>query len=122
MGLDATGSRRLLDGVPPGEREQALRILAARATFELEGGAPHFGTALAPAALLLVADGFVVVRATAPRSRRAVVTCEAGPGHVLLPPSPAEVLVASRGCGGSSWSWAAATATSSTTGSGSTSR
>jgi biotin operon repressor len=62
--------------------------------FEIDGGTPHFGTALEARALLLVADGFVVLRATVGRGRRAVVTCEVGPGNVLLPPSAEEVLVA----------------------------
>jgi biotin operon repressor len=89
-----TGTRRFLEGVPSPDREQASSILAACPMFEIDGGTPHFGTALEARALLLVADGFVVLRATVGRGRRAVVTCEVGPGNVLLPPSAEEVLVA----------------------------
>ena len=44
--------------------------------------------------MLVVEEGFVVVRATFPAAVRSVVTVEAGPGAVLLPPTADEVLVA----------------------------
>jgi hypothetical protein len=51
------------------------------------------GMTFAAGTLFLVADGFVVLRARAEGGRRAVMTCEAGPGNVLLPPSAEELLV-----------------------------
>jgi len=90
----ATGPRQFLDDVPSPDREQASRILAACPSFEINGVALDPGMAFAAGALLLVADGFVVLRAIVGGGRRGVVTCEAGPGNVLLPPSTEEVLVA----------------------------
>ena len=88
------GPRQFLDGVPPPDREQASRILAACPSFEINGMSFDPGMALSPDALLLVADGFVVLRALVEGAGRGVVTCEAGPGTILLPPSAEEVLVA----------------------------
>ena len=83
--------RRLVDGLPTPYAAQAAEIVAGSVTVDVEPGVPHFRTAFADAALLLVAEGFVVLRATASRS---VITCEAGVGRILLPPSPDEVLFA----------------------------
>jgi CRP-like cAMP-binding protein len=46
--------------------------------------------------LLVVEEGFVVVRATFPADARSVVTGEAGPGAILLPPTADEELMALR--------------------------
>ena len=54
---------------------------------------PYFPNGFPDEALLLVDDGFVVLRASASGAVRSVVTCEAGPGSVLLAPAPTEVLV-----------------------------
>lgn len=89
----ATGTRRFVDGLSSPEREQASRILVTCPSFEINGVAHDPGMAFPSGTLLLVADGFVVLRATAGGGRRAVMTCEAGPGSVLLPPSTEELLV-----------------------------
>jgi len=68
-------------------------VLRECKAIELEAGVPRFTAEFAADVLLLVEDGFAVVRATAEGSARSVVTCEAGPGSVLLPPAATEVLV-----------------------------
>jgi biotin operon repressor len=90
----ARPSSRLLEGLPPSDGEHARRILARSPTIEIGGGVPHFQSTFATAALLVVEDGFVVVRATLPPRARAVVTFEAGAGAILLPPASEEVLSA----------------------------
>jgi hypothetical protein len=90
----ASGPRQFLDGVPARAREKASGILMDCPSFELSGVTLDPGMAFAAGALLLVVDGFVVLRAIVGGAPRAVVTCEAGPGSVLLPPSTEEALVA----------------------------
>lgn len=84
---------RLLGDLPPGSAEQVAQVLAASKRIELEPGVPHFGNSLPRAALLVVDDGFVVLRASYPRLSRSIITCEAGAGRILLAPAPDEVLV-----------------------------
>jgi CRP-like cAMP-binding protein len=69
-------------------------VLAGSPSLDLDRRAPRYPPAFGDAALLVVEEGFVVVRATFPADVRSVVTVEAGPGAVLLPPSADEVLVA----------------------------
>jgi hypothetical protein len=83
---------RLLEGLSPPHAEQARDVLAASASVEIAPGVPYFRTSFPEAALLVVEHGFVVLRATFPPLARSVVTCEAGPGRILLPPSAGEVL------------------------------
>jgi hypothetical protein len=90
----AAGARRFLEGVPTPDRERAVNILAARPTLDLTGCAPRIATTFADADLLLVANGFVVLRSTVGQGRRSMVTCEAGEGNVLLAPSIEEELFA----------------------------
>jgi hypothetical protein len=86
------GAARLLAAVPAAAAERAAKILSAAPTIEVEPGTPYFHGSFRAAALLVVDDGFVVLRA-APRGRsRSVITCEAGPGRLVLPPSVDEVL------------------------------
>jgi CRP-like cAMP-binding protein len=85
---------RLLTELSPEVRTCAAGVLEGCATLELDGGVPYFQSAFAAGALLVVEDGFVVLRASDPASSRSVITCEAGPGRLLLPPSADEVLVA----------------------------
>jgi Crp-like helix-turn-helix domain len=89
----ARRASRLLDGLSPADRDLAGRILAGSSIIEVDGGVPHFQSAFAVGALLVVEDGFVVVRATSPPPARSVVTFEAGPGAILLPPRAEEVLM-----------------------------
>jgi hypothetical protein len=88
----SAGLARFLDGLSPPDREHAQRVLLACATIEVDAGAPRFPTEFPAQALLLVDDGFVILRATVRPAPRSVVTCEAGPGRVLLPPTPDELL------------------------------
>jgi biotin operon repressor len=90
----STGVRRLVDGLPAPDAARAAEVIARSAALDLEPGVPHFRTDFDGAALLLVAEGFVVVRATSSRLPRSVITCEAGVGRILLPPRPEEVLFA----------------------------
>jgi hypothetical protein len=87
-----SGLERLLEGLPSPEAEQAAEILAESASVEIEPGVPYFGRSFPDAAMLVVDDGFVVLRATFPRLARSMITFEAATGGVLLPPSPDEAL------------------------------
>lgn len=87
------GPGQLLDDLPPDSAEQVAQVLAASKKIDLEPGVPHFGNSFPRAALLVVEDGFVVLRASYPRVSRSIITCEAGAGRLLLPPAPDEVLV-----------------------------
>ena len=53
---------------------------------------PYVRASFSTAALLVVDDGFVVLRAGTPDLSRSVITCEVGTGGLLLPPSPEEAL------------------------------
>lgn len=87
------GSRRLLAGLPTAAAEQVAEILAACPTIDIEeAGTPYFRDSFPVGALLVVEVGFVVTRATPPGRSRSIITCAAGPGWLLLPPSPREVL------------------------------
>jgi CRP-like cAMP-binding protein len=85
---------RLLDGLQPPDRERAGAILSGSPSIDLDRRAPRYAPAFAGAALLVVEEGFVVVCATSPADVRSVVTVDAGPGAILLPPTHDEALVA----------------------------
>ena len=85
---------RLLDGLPAPDRERADGVLALCPIVELDRRAPHYRPAFAGTAFLVVEEGFVVVRATFGPGGRSIVTVDAGPGAVVLPPGAEEVLVA----------------------------
>jgi hypothetical protein len=89
-----TRSDGLLLGLPADARERAEIVLAGCPTTTLEPRVPTFHSAFPTGTLLALEKGFAVLRASTPAASRSVITCEAGPGRVLLPPSPAEVLVA----------------------------
>jgi hypothetical protein len=86
--------RRLLLGLPVAELERAASILAACPVITLEPRVPNFHGFLPPGAFLAIERGFVILRASTPAAPRSVITCDAGPGRIVLPPSPVEVLVA----------------------------
>ena len=88
----STGGSRLLAEIAAADRDRAAEILASSATIEVTMGKPHFRQDFANAALLVVEDGFTVVRAAARHLGRSIITCEAGPGRVLLPPADDEML------------------------------
>jgi hypothetical protein len=94
MGEGVLGVRmqRLLGGLPSPQAKQAAAVLAGSPSVEIEPGVPHFRASFSNAALLVVEDGFVVLRATFPDLPRSVITCEAGTGGLLPPPSHEEAL------------------------------
>lgn len=57
-------------------------------------GEPYFRSSLPVGTLLIVERGFVVFRVAPPRANRSIITCDAGPGRVVLPPASEEVLFA----------------------------
>lgn len=89
------GSRsRLLESAPSPDSEVAAEILAACPTFDVAAGEPYFRSSLPTGALLVVERGFVVLRMAPPRMNRSIITCDAGPGRVVLPPASEEALFA----------------------------
>lgn len=90
----AIGLERFLNGMPSPDRKAASRILEPCPTVEIDGGGRRFGPAFTSGTLLLVMEGFVVLRATVEGGQRSVVTCEAGAGTIVLPPPADGVLVA----------------------------
>jgi CRP/FNR family transcriptional regulator, cyclic AMP receptor protein len=85
---------RLLDSVPSSDGESAARILASCPTVDVVAGEPYFRSSLPAGTLLIVERGFVVLRMAPPRANRSIITCDAGPGRILLPPASEEVLFA----------------------------
>jgi len=83
----------VLGDLAPADRDHALTLLRACKAIELEPGVPCFPNAFPADALLLVDDGFVVLRASVGGAVRSAVTGEAGPGNVLLAPAWTEVLI-----------------------------
>jgi hypothetical protein len=75
-----------------GEAERVLGILTACPIIDVEAGTPYFSASFEQAALLLVEEGFVVLRAMLPGRSRSIITYEGGPGRLVLPPSAEEVL------------------------------
>ena len=86
------GLAHLLGGLAPGDAERAAEILGRCPVVGIEAGEPYFRSSLPEAALLLVDDGFSVLRLARADVARSIITCEAGPGRVVLPPAPEEVL------------------------------
>src|SRR6266508_3976958 len=55
---------RLLAGLAPSSADRAAEVLARATTVEIEPGKPYFPASFSTAVLLVVEEGFVVVRAT----------------------------------------------------------
>lgn len=87
-------SPRLADGLPGAEARRVTAILAGCEAIELERSARLFRNALVAASLVAVEEGFVVTRATFSEPSRSLITCEAGPGRLVLAPAAGEVLCA----------------------------
>jgi hypothetical protein len=85
------GVTRVLEALELRDADEAAAIVARCPAIDAGAGEPHFRSSL-PAALLLVDEGFCVLRIPRPDAARSIITCEAGPGSVLLPPTDAEVL------------------------------
>jgi hypothetical protein len=60
--------------------------------LELSAGTLRYPADFTRAVLLVVEEGLVVLRAIVPKTTRRTVTCHAGGGAVILPPSEDEVL------------------------------
>jgi CRP/FNR family transcriptional regulator, cyclic AMP receptor protein len=85
--------RSLLDTIPASESARVGALLALCPTIEIEAGEAYFRSSFNSAPLLVVERGFVVLRASFEQSSRTIVTCEAGPGRIILPPAEEEMLV-----------------------------
>jgi biotin operon repressor len=83
---------RLAVGLPEAPAERFAAILAACPRIEINAGVPYFRSSFPPAAFFVVEEGFLVVRASAPAGPRMMITCEAGSGALVLPPSPEQML------------------------------
>jgi len=86
--------RQLVDGLPAAEVERVAAIVARGEAIDIEPATPYFGDSFAGAALLVVEEGFIVVRATFSELSRSMITCEAGPGRIVLPLASDEALFA----------------------------
>jgi CRP-like cAMP-binding protein len=86
------GSERLLTDLAAADVERVAEIMASCPIVDIEAAEPYFRASFGEASLLLVEDGFVVLRALPLGRSRSVITCEAGFGRLLLPPSEEEVL------------------------------
>lgn len=83
---------RLLEGLSRNDAAEATEILGGCPAVAVSAGEPYFSSSLPAASLLLVEEGFSVLRVPLPQGRRSIITCEAGPGRILLPPTQGEVL------------------------------
>ena len=89
----------LTDTIPASESDRVEALLALCPTIEIAAGETYFRSSFDSAPLLVVERGFIVLRASFEQSSRSIVTCEAGPGRIILPPAEEEMLsglVASR--------------------------
>ena len=84
--------RSLFDPIPDSESGRVEALLALCPTIEIAAGEVYFSRSFDSAPLLVVEQGFVVVRASFEQSSRSIVTCEAGPGRIILPPAEEEML------------------------------
>lgn len=82
----------LLDDTHP-DADRAAEILVGCPTFELSPSEPYFPQSFLDAMLLAVEEGFVVVRGSPAGCARSIITCEGGPGRVLLPPTEDELVL-----------------------------
>jgi hypothetical protein len=72
----------------------AGELLASCPVLSLSAGALHRPVDRGDEALLLLEEGFVVVRSIPPPPSRPMITCEAAYGGIVLPPATEEVLEA----------------------------
>jgi biotin operon repressor len=90
----SAGLGLLLADVPPADAASAGELVHAAETVDVAPSVPYLATAFAGAALLVVDDGFVVLRAVSDSDGRSVITSDAGAGGIMLPPAGDEVLYA----------------------------
>jgi hypothetical protein len=84
----------LLAALEGSDATAAAELLRSCASLSLSAGALHRRTETQEAALLLLEEGFVVVRSVPPQPSRSMVTCEAAYGGIVLPPGSEEVMEA----------------------------
>jgi biotin operon repressor len=86
--------QRLLVGESESEADatRIAEVLAACPAIEIEPGAPYFHQTFPAGSLLAVEHGFVVARMISAGRLRSIITCDAGPGKLVVPPSAEEVL------------------------------
>jgi CRP/FNR family transcriptional regulator, cyclic AMP receptor protein len=84
--------RSLLDTIPVAESSRVEALLALCPTIEIAAGEAYFRSSFDSTPLLVIERGFVVLRASFDQSSRSIVTCEAGPGRIILPPAEEEML------------------------------
>jgi hypothetical protein len=77
----------ILETLQPESSTAAYELLSTAPEVELPGGTVRSVSSLPGAKVVVVEEGFVVLRATDPAARRRVVICHGGPG-TLLPFSP----------------------------------
>jgi len=82
----------LVDTIPASESGRVEALLTGCPTIEIAAGEAYFRNSFDSAPLLVVERGFVVLRASFEQSSRSIVTCEAGPGRIILPPAEEEIL------------------------------
>jgi biotin operon repressor len=82
----------LLDTIPASEAGRVEALLSMCPAIEIAAGESYFRSSFDSAPLLVVERGFVVLRASFEQSSRSIVTCEAGPGRIILSPAPEEML------------------------------
>jgi hypothetical protein len=99
---EASGARRgqagrslqLFRDLPASSAERAIDLVVSSPVVEIEIGKPYARSAFPAATALIVESGFVIVRAVIAQASRPVITCDAGPGGLVLPPGEDGVLCA----------------------------
>ena len=91
LGLRSASLIATLEGAGAGS---AAELLASCPSLSLSAGALRRPADTGEEALLLLEEGFVVVRSVPPPPSRPMITCEAAYGGIVLPPASAEVLEA----------------------------
>jgi hypothetical protein len=87
-------SASLIAALEGEDARSATELLASCPSLSLSAGALHKPADRREEALLLLEDGFVVVRSVPSSPSRPMITCEAAYGGIVLPPASAEVLEA----------------------------
>ncbi len=87
-------SASLIAALEGEDARSATELLASCSALSLSAGALHRSADRREEALLLLEEGFVVVRSVPSSPSRPMITCEAAYGGIVLPPASAEVLEA----------------------------
>ena len=87
-------SASLIAALDGADAASAAELLASCSKWSLSAGAIHRPADTHDEGLLLLEEGFVVVRSLPAPPSRPMVTCEAAYGGIVLPPAPGEVLEA----------------------------